>query len=185
MTPDPRPSSDETSPSAARIALALAAFLGLVVVGLNLVAPQAFRVSQNQFRELVDSGAIVSIEIGERTLRGELAGSMEFGQQGRRVQTEQVSVVRDGSVDIADLEAKGIRIISADTGGAGGTDDIWLVVVVGLLGVGTWYLFAQARHNRSHGSPRQRLRELETEFREGRMSREEYERQASAISTDV
>ena len=188
---------DETAPSVARLALLLAAFLGLIVVGLNLVAPRPFQVSQDQFLELIDKGAVASIEIGNHGLRSVLLSSMEFDQRGRRVRTQQVRVdlgettadnritIADSAMAIADFEARGIAISYADAGAQGETDALWLTVVIGLLGIGAWHLFAQARHNRLNGSPRQQLRELETEFREGRLSRDEYEKQAAEISTDV
>ena len=66
-----------------------------------------------------------------------------------------------------------------------GTDNLLLLLTLGLLGAGTWYLFAQARHNRRYGSPRQQLQELETAYREGRLSREEFEQRAANVSTDI
>lgn len=188
---------DETAPSVARLALLLAAFLGLIVVGLNLVAPRPFQVSQEQFLELIDKGAVASIEIGDHGLRSVLLSSMEFDQRGRRVRTQQVRVelgemtadnkitIADSAMAIADFEARGIAISYADPGAEGETDALWLTIVIGLLTIGAWHLIAQARQNRLNGSPRQQLRELETEFREGRMSRDEYEKQAAEISTDV
>ena len=64
-------------------------------------------------------------------------------------------------------------------------ESTWLAVALGLLGIGSWYLIAQAKHSRAHRSPRQELKDLEEEFRAGTIDRQEYEKRVASISPEI
>ena len=163
----------------------LAVALGLIVVGLNLISAHAFQIPPDRFIELVDKGVVERVDLGERILQAKLTQRIQFAQGGQRLRTSTVSVIIDGSLSGYDFEGRGIAVTHGGSKNQAATDDLWLLVTLALLGAGTWYLFAQARHNRRYGSPRQQLQELEIAYREGRLSRKDFEQRAANVSTDL
>ena len=100
----------EPSPKAARLALILAAALGLLVVGLNLISPTGFQITPDRFMNLVDKGVVERVELGKRTIQAQLTQTMQFAQGGQRLRTSSVSVIIDGSLSGYDFEGRGIAV---------------------------------------------------------------------------
>ena len=65
------------------------------------------------------------------------------------------------------------------------TMDCWNHPREELMAGGAWYLIAQARAHRRRPGPRQRLRDAEADYLAGRITQEEYEREADCISAEL
>ena len=180
---EPEPSS----PSTVRFALLLAAFLALVVLGLDALSPQAVRVPPERLAELLEQGIVERISVDDRSLQGDLTRRIDVEQGGRRLPARRVSVSLEEFTEPPDFDAfrqRGVNVERRPRADES-MESTWLAVALGLLGIGSWYLIAQAKHSQAHRSPRQELKDLEEEFRAGTIGRQEYEKRVASISPEI
>ena len=174
--------------SAQLLAYLLAGVLIIVVVGLNLFDGGMTVIPYEQFQRLVEHGLVKRIAVADDHLEIRLERAVRVEGLRERPMTEFVQVELAGSPTVEDVEAW--REGGVDIGDSGPSSQlgrsIFLgLVSVGLLAGGVWYLIAQARADRRRPGPRQRLRDAEAEHLAGRMTWEEYQKEADRISAEL
>ena len=174
--------------SAQLLAYLLAGALIIVVVGLNLFDGGMTEIPYEQFQRLMNHGLVKRIAVADDHLEIRLERAVRVSGLRERPMTEFVQVELARSPTVEDVEAW--REGGVDIGDSGPSSQlgrsIFLgLVSVGLLAGGVWYLIAQARADRRRPGPRQRLRDAEAEHLAGRMTREEYQKEADRISAEL
>lgn len=178
-----------------KLSLLLAGALILIVVLMNVLTPEEIPVSEQGFQGLVEGGLVESIVVGDHWLSCVLVREAAVEEQtsvgtrprrGRRVSINlrvppppaQRRQWRDEGIDVrlADAEETATRERQQWTGWA---------LMAALLGVGLYYVVSQARSSKRHDSPRSRLKQLDLALKQGKISREDYDRQAGAISAEL
>ena len=176
--------------SPTRLALILGAGLLVLVIVLSLLAPAELPIPLDRLETLVADGVVESIEVTEGSIVARFRGPVLLEVAGQRYRTEAAIIA--GIVDVEKQNAidrwreAGIAVEAADEPpGRGLREAAWIAFVVLLLLLGVYHLVMQARAHRRDGSPRQRLDEALADRDAGRISAEEYERRASAISIEM
>jgi len=171
------------SPALFSLVLAFA-LLGMVVV-LNLVGSSEIPISVGQFQELESKDLLARIEITSNGLRCLLRKRVWLASGGRELVGEKVFLEERSGISpevINQWKASGIVVVFHDKGQTFWGESMGIGLVVFLLGVGIWYLWAQIQKDRHGiGSPRRRLQKLEQDFREGKIGAEEYRTGREAI----
>jgi hypothetical protein len=179
--------SDEAL-SPTRLALMLGAgLLGLVLL-LSLLAPEDIPVELGQLDRLVKEGRVDHLAVHEGQVRAQLHEPVLVELSGQRYRTDRVVLTLPSATVEQHLTAWGpavSSIVRDDAPSSHWRESLWLALVGLLLLFGLYHLFVQARRHRREGSPRQRLEEAREEFEAGRISSEEYERRASALSVEL
>jgi uncharacterized membrane protein len=178
---------DEGEGISLKFALWLALGLVSMVLVLNLLGSPEVPVGIEHFRRLEKDGVIAAVKISPAGWHVELKRPSRIENSGGEFITKQV-VVRgqaepSGGV-VSGWEPKGIAVeyIAEPVRQAG-----WVggVLVAGLLGLGLWHLWQQMQRHRREGSPRQHLEKLEQEFKEGKISQEEFQKRAELIMAEM
>lgn len=176
--------------SPVRLALVLGAGLLALVMLLSLLAPEELPVDLERLQILVDEGLVISVAVGDGSLVAQLREQVALDLAGQRYRTDAVVVA--GPVDqmlrdrVADWSATGVAVVRVDDPpGRSLRDAAWIGFVLLLLSMGVYHLVTQARTHRRDGSPRQRLDEAQADRDAGRITAEEYERRASAITIEM
>ena len=179
-----------------RLALMLASGLMAVLVLINALGGGATPVDEDRFLELAQAGVVESIVIeGPVSLTAELRNAVNLREAGDPRAPEYVenqggraagSVFVEFSQPISAAQREvwrslGIFLREGEPG-TSRRSGLWAAIVFGMLGLGIWHLIAQARNNLRFGSPRQLLKEVESQFREGLISSEERDRKVEEIS---
>ena len=190
----PHPETPSIEP--VRLALMLASGLMAVLVLINALGGGATPVDEDRFLELAQAGVVESIVIeGPVSLTAELRSAVNLRDAGdprapEYVENEGGSAASSVFVEFSQPISRAQREVWRHLGipvreGEPGTSrksGLWAAIVFGMLGLGIWHLVAQARNNLRFGSPRQLLQEVESQFREGLISREERDRKVEEIS---
>ena len=176
--------------SATRLAVTLGAGLLALVVLLSLLAPPEIPIDLDRLESLVEEGRVASIEVSDVSLVARLREPVLLDLGGQRRRSEVVIVTgivdADGQEAIRRWGEAGLSIASVEAPPERGLQEAaWVGFVSLLLLFGVFHLVAQARTHRRDGSPRQRLDQARADLDAGRISDEEYERQASAISIEM
>ena len=191
-----RPDPETQTIGPVRLALMLASGLMAVLVLINALGREATPVDEDRFLELAQAGVVDSIVIqGPGSLTAELRSSVNLRDAGdpRAPQyvedqggmaSSTVFVEFSQPISAAQREVWRKLGISVRKGepGTRRKSGLWAAVVFGMLGLGIWHLVVQARNNIRFGSPRQMLQEVESQFREGLISREERDCKVEEIS---
>ena len=185
-TPAQPSAEDELTISPATLALILASALMAVVMLLNALGSDATPVDESRFGELVRNGSVAHITVeGPRNIVCDLHEPVSVPEL-RRQSVARVSVELSqplGAEERLSWREFGISVVDGEPNGHGRW--LWRALVVAILCLGIWHLVAQARTNLRLGSPRQRLEEVERQFEEGGLSREEYSRRVEEISAHL
>jgi len=174
--------------SAQLLAYLLAGALVVVVAGLNLFDGGMTEIPYEQFQRLMEHGLVKRITVADDHLEIRLERAVRVEGLRERPMTEFVQVELARSPTVEDVEAwseGGVDIGDSEPSSQLGRSIFLGLVSVGLLAGGVWYLIAQARADRRRPGPRQRLRDAEAEYLAGRMTREEYEKEADRISVEL
>jgi hypothetical protein len=150
-----------------RLAMGLALFLFVVVLGLNWLTQTRTPISSEQFEQLVREGAITQIEIFPgQGWSGLITDSKTVWVEAASPTSEQVSRWRSQRLLLDGGEA--------DYGGL-------MVLFLGLAGGGA-YLVLQGRSYRRQGSsPRQQLQDLEDARSRGDIDEEQFQKKSEAV----
>ena len=190
------PGPETPSIGPVRLALILASGLMAVLVLINALGGDGTPVDEDRFLELAQAGVVESIVIeGPVSLTAELYGAVNLRDAGDPRAPEYVenqggraasTVLVEFSQPISAAQREvwrnlGIYVREGERG-TNRRSGLWAAIVFGMLGLGIWHLVAQARNNLRFGSPRQLLQEVESQFREGLISREERDRKVEEIS---
>ncbi len=185
----------EGSVSYRKLSLLLAGALTIIVLLMNVLSPDEIPVSESTFQGLLDDQQVKAITVGDHWLicvlvaeitveeqtgvgarprRGQLV-SVDLSSQPTR---EQLNQWRDGGIEVrpADDAASAKRARGQQTG--------WALMAI-LLGVGLYYIVAQAKRSKQLDSPRGRLMKLDKALKSGEISQEDYHRKAEAISAEL
>lgn len=192
---DDMPTSDDSGSngsgsqiSPTRLALILAGGLLLLVLLLSALGPSDVPVDGQRLEALIEEGHVQSILISETSLVGMLRQPILVQVGGQQHRAGQVRIDGwSGSEDqITAWRQAGVNVTHSDEARRStARDTAWLVAVSCLLLFGVYHLVLQGRKHRREGSPRQRLDEVRAELDAGRISPEEYERRAQAISIEL
>ncbi len=170
-----------------RFALLLALGLLATVIALNLLGSPEVPASAEQFQRLRKEGAVATVKIAPGGWHAELKRPSRIDNGGGEFITRQVVVAGQGEPDAATMSewrragvlVEHIEEPAPQAGWVGG------ILVCGLLGLGLWHLWQQMQRHRREGSPRQHLETLEKEFKEGRVSKEDFDRRAEALMAEM
>jgi hypothetical protein len=181
---------EEQQISPTTLALVLGAgLLGLVFV-LSLLAPEELPIDMDRLETLVAEEMVQSIEVTEGSIVAKLSEPVLLDVAGQRYRTE--AAIIPGLIDTTKQQAidrwtaAGVPVVAVEESTQRGLREAaWIGFVVLLLVLGVYHLVMQARVHRRDGSPRQRLDEALADRDAGRISPEEYERRASAISIEM
>ena len=181
--------NEEKQVSATRLAVTLGAGLLALVVMLSLLAPPELSIDLSRLEDLVADGRVASIEVSD-VIVAHLQEPVILDMGGQRRRTETVIVT--GIIDADRLEVirrwreAGLSVVAVVAPPQRGLQEAtWVGFVSLLLLFGVYHLVTQARTHRREGSPRQRLDQVRADLDAGRISDEEYERQASEISIEM
>lgn len=170
-----------------KFALMLALGLLGTVLLLNLLGSPEVPVGIEQFQRLEKEGVVEAVRVSPGGWHVELKRPCRIENGGGEFITKQVVINGQAEPAHAVLSAwrkKGIAVerIAEPVKQAG-----WMggVLVCGLLGLGLWHLWQQMQRHRREGSPRQHLEELEKDFKEGKITKEEFERRAELIMAEM
>lgn len=162
--------------------------LGIVCV-LNWLGSSEMPLTEEQFSALVEQGGIRRIEVSPAGLHCQLDQKTRLDDRGRAFSAEKGFLARSSPVvaeEVERWEAAGIAVSSHEgrssplQGWGGG-----LLVVV-LLGVGVWHLWSQVKQDREgNGSPRRRLKALEDDLENEKITPEEFRKQAEVIWAEL
>ncbi len=176
--------------SPTKLALILGAGLLALVVVLSLLAPAELPIEMDRMETLVTSGHVLSIEVTDGSITARLQEPVVLEVAGQQYRTEAVSIA--GIVDVEKRLAldrwgqAGVSVIAMEEPPGKLLREVaWLSFVIFLLALGVYHLVVQARTHRRDGSPRQHLDEALADRDAGRISAEEYERRATAISIEM
>ena len=184
------PDEGDSKVSTGRLALVLgASIIGLLGL-LTWLAPLGVPVAAAELQRLLQAEQVVAIDVGTTAIVAYLAETQLVQQLegGRPAQTQSIRVYRS-LVDEAQLDSLRqtgipVRQQSHTTDGALGPYT-WIFVVILLLGAGGWHLVDQARRHRRHGSPRQRIADLERELEQGKIDPDRFRREVEQLSTEL
>ncbi|MEE2658033.1 MAG: hypothetical protein VX733_05965 [Candidatus Latescibacterota bacterium] len=168
-----------TSPT--KLALALGGGLLALVALLSALAPHEMPVSEEQFTDLIEAGDITIIEVEGPLLFATSAGG--GGSENRPVLVDRRRP--PSAEEISRWKVSGILVSERRATGSDLRDTTWLLTIVALLLFGVWQLISQARRHRQDGSPREHIERAESELRDGKISREEFEKRVSAYSVEL
>ena len=172
-----------------KFSLALAGALLFVVIGLNFVKSPEVPVSPEQFQRLSLKGLIVQIKITQTGLSCRLEENVRLEYEGREVFSQDIILLGKQEVppeQVSRWRAEGIAVEYDDETGTSSREWVGIGLVGSLLGLGLWHLWSQIQKDRKgDGSPRRRLQTLEKEFREGKISLEDYEQAREAIWAEM
>ena len=173
------------------IGLALGLCLPIVValVILNTLGEEGEEIAPEHFSELMDRDLVEEIRLQEQVLRCLLRHPIRLTEAKAKPPVRRVVLryaARPSPADLSGWREQGIRVVVVEGGGESGTGIIWWPVAMALLlGLGTVHLLRQARRHRRHGGPRQRLQDAERQLLNGELSREQYDRLAATISSEM
>jgi hypothetical protein len=169
--------------------LILAFLLLAIVCVLNFLGSSEFPLTEEQFSALLEQGGIRRIEVSPAGLHCQLDQKTRLDDRGREFSGGQGFLVRNSPVvaeEVDRWEAAGITVARRESGssplqGWGGG-----LLVVGLLVVGIWHLWAQVKEDREgNGSPRRRLKMLEEDLDNEKITPEEFRKQAEVIWAEL
>lgn len=178
---------EETTKSPVALSLTLAFALLALVFGLNLLEGPEVPVEQEQLQRLIKEGMVTNIIVGLDGLHFRLRAPIATEQEGTEMKADRL--ILPGRHDVSPeqvsyWESRGIEVEFDDskpTRNWGG------IILVGLLlPLGLWHVASQIyKDKKGIGAPRRRLKELEKEFRDGRISLEDYEKAREAIWAEM
>ncbi len=182
--------SAERPVSVQLLACLLAGALIVVVAGLNMFDSGVTQIGYEQFQRLLEHGLVRKITVADHHLNIRLERAVRIEGLRDRPVTAHLLVEIEGPPTGDDVETwrkGGVDIVDEahSTSSKLGRSVFLGLAAVGLLGGGVWYLIAQARADRRRPGPRQRLRDAEADYRAGRMTQEEYEKEADCISAEL
>ncbi|MBM3280513.1 MAG: hypothetical protein FJY95_20910 [Candidatus Handelsmanbacteria bacterium] len=170
-----------------RFAILLAVGLVVLVMALNQVGSTEVPIGLEHLKRLDAEDLVQSVEIAPGGWHVTLRRPSRIDNGSGELITRQV-VVREqgepGAEQARGWRSRGVRVerISEpepENGWLGG------VLVSGLLGLGVWHLWQQMQKHRREGSPRQHLERLEQEFKDGKITQEEYQLRAELIMAEM
>ncbi len=178
-----------TSGSPVKFSLALAGGLLFIVLGLNFLNSPEIPVTAEQFQGFSTEGRLKHITITPFGLNCQLKEPVQLTHEDREVTTQ--AIVLQGNQEIPPEQvsywrSQGITVGYEDSEDITSKELAGVGFVAGLFGLGLWHLWSQVQKDRKGiGSPRRRLQELEKEFREGRISLEDYEKAREALWAEM
>ena len=181
--------NEEKQVSATRLAVTLGAGLLALVVMLSLLAPPESSIDLSRLEDLVADGRVASIEVSD-VIVAHLQEPVILDMGGQRRRTETVIVTGIIDADRGEVIRRwreaGLSVVAVVAPPQRGLQEAaWGGFVSLLLLFGVYHLVTQARTHRREGSPRQRLDQVRADLDAGRISDEEYERQAAEISIEM
>ena len=178
---------EETTHSPILLSLALACGLLALVFGLNLLDGPEIPVEHDQFQQLVKEDKVTEIVVGIDGIRCKLREPVKTTHDGNEITADRILLQGSQHIppeQVSYWESRGIDVEFDDEerprswGGA--------IVVGVLLTLGLWHVGSQIyKDKRGVGAPRRRLQELEKEFRDGKISLEDYEKAREAIWAEM
>lgn len=177
--------------SPVKFALVLAAALLGTVAILNLLGSSEVLVSVDQFQQLRQGGAVERVRVTPSGWHADLRRPCRINSSSGEFLARQILVAGQGRPKPAQLDEWRTAGIAVDFGqdplaqSSGWRGWSGGVLVSGLLGLGVWHLWNQVRRHRREGSPRQRLEELERDFKQGKLTQEEYTQRAEALWAEM
>jgi hypothetical protein len=182
--------NDASQLSPTKLALALAAGLLSLVLLLSLLAPKETPIELAQLEKLIADDRVALLEVSEGGVLGRLRAPMLLDISGQRHRTATVIVESISASELAasrqDWAAAELPVHNVSTPPNRALQETaWIGFVMLLLIFGVYHLVHQARRHRRDGSPRQHLDQARADLDAGRISSEEFERRAAAISIEM
>ena len=182
---------DETSRLAFKLSILLAGGLLLLVALLNISEAPEIPVAYDRFQRLVADGEVARLVIRTGEIGCRLRAPIELIFEDRDVVSDRLVLIWSNQPPVAAEQvsywrSQNIQVEYDDSPSS--PYEAWTsAAFVGILAcIGLWHLWGQIQTDRKGiGSPRRRLRELENQFREGRISLEDYERAREAIWAEM
>ena len=185
----------EGSVSYRRLSLLLAGALTIIVLLMNVLSPDEIPVSEGTFQGLVEDQQVKSMTVGDGWLIGVLVAEVTVEEQTgvgawpRKGQLVSVNLgVQPTREQMNQWHGGGIEVQPADDAAlakrARGRQTGWAMMAI-LLGVGLYYIVAQAKRSKRLDSPRGRLMKLDKALKSGEISQEDYHKKAAAISAEL
>jgi hypothetical protein len=185
----------EGSVSYRKLSLLLAGALTIIVLLMNVLSPDEIPISEGTFQGLLDDQLVKAVTVGDGWLIGALVAEVTVEEQtgvgarprrGRLVSVdlnaqptrEQLNQWRNWGIEVqpADDAASSKRARGQQTG--------WALMAI-LLGVGLYYIVAQAKRSQHSDSPRAMLMKLDAALKSGEISQEDYQKKAATISAEL
>ena len=163
-------------------ALGLAFFLLAVVLVLNQIEPAAVPVDKEQFKKVKDRDLILYLELYPEGADWQLKEAIRIRGQNDQDPTTRITLSGPDSLEIkAWRDQQGeIREGKASPWWKG----FFFIAI--LIGVGLWHIWTQIQLDRKgKGSPRRRLRELEEELKQSKITEEEYRNRAEKLWAEL
>jgi hypothetical protein len=182
--------NDTRQISPTKLALTLGAGLLILVLLLSMLSPEETPIKLAQLQALIADDQVASIEVSMAGVLARLRASVLLDIGGQRHRTASVFVAAVSEAELATSRENWaaaelpVRNVSTPPNRAL-QETAWIGLVTLLLSFGVYHLVNQARKHRRDGSPRQHLDQARADFDAGRISSEEYERRAAAISIEM
>ena len=163
-------------------ALALASFLLAIVLLFNLLSPMAVRVTKEQFDQIREADLIAHLIVQPGGFTWQLKRAVRVQGTNGATLAERIALAEPDPAVAEDWQQKGGSVRREQ-------DDSWwggAVFIVLLLGVGGWHIWSQIRLDlKGGGGPRRRLRDLEAELKQGKITQAEFRQQAERLWAEL
>jgi hypothetical protein len=178
---------EEATQSPVMLSVALACGLLALVFGLNLLDGPEIPVEYEQFKRFVKDEMVQSIVVGADGIRCQLREPVKTTHDGNEVTADRIFLPGSQHIppeQVSYWESLGIAVEFDDEPRPRSWGGIAVVGI--LLTLGLWHVASQIyKDKKGVGAPRRRLQELEKEFRDGRISLEDYEKAREAIWAEM
>ena len=172
-----------------KFSIALAGALLAIVFGLNFLKSPEIPIEYNKFMRHYEDGLIEHIQITPFGLSCRLSQLVQVTQEDRELEVDRIVLLGDYDIPpeyVCNWRFSGISVDYQDSTEMGWRE--WAgIALLGLLFIlGIWHIWSQIQKDRKGiGSPRRRLQELEKEFKEGKISLEDYEKAKENIWAEL
>ena len=174
------------SPGIFSVLLAFSLFA--IVLLLHFLGDSEIPIVEEQFERLYENNLLSSIRLSDNSLYCQLVNPVWIDNMGRRILTDKVFVDPIEAVSMERIEAwksAGITV-HFESEKRGIKKQSGVLLIASLLGIGVWHLWSQVKQDRQgSGSPRRRLQELEDQLKTGKITKEEYQKQAEPIWAEM
>tara|TARA_Y100000588_G_scaffold329287_1_gene365354 strand:- start:484 stop:1062 length:579 start_codon:yes stop_codon:yes gene_type:complete len=172
-----------------KFSLALAGGLLAIVFGLNFLKSPEIPIEYEKFVRLHEDGLIEHILITPFGLSCRLSQLVQLIQEDREVEADRVVLLGDYDIPpeyVGNWRFSGIAVDYQDSEEMSWREWAGIGFLALLFILGIWHIWSQIQKDRKGiGSPRRRLKELEKDFKEGKISLEDYEKAKEKIWAEL
>ena len=172
-----------------KFSIALAGALLAIVFGLNFLRSPEIPIEYIKFKKLYDDGLIEHIQITPFGLSCRLSQVVKLMHDDRELEVDRIVLLGGHDIPpeyVANWRFAGISVDYEDSTDIGWREWVGIALLGLLFLLGIWHIWSQIQKDRKGiGSPRRRLQELEKEFKEGKISLEDYEKAKEKIWAEL